>query len=148
MRRYLVKTDFMAGLLLVIMGSAILLIVLLIISTIWGAMGFTHDRVEIEPIIALSNASSVSGSFFLGCGSIEGELVYTYMVRSTNGHMQMKQISASGTYIVENTNANPRIERTVTKSNMWPNANVGHQTVIYIPEGSVYQGYNVDVRNK
>lgn len=101
-------------------------------------------------IIALQDNSSVSGSFFLGSGSIKGVMKYTYLTNTEDG-IKMNQVNSESSYILEENASNPRIIVSTpefTNKSLWWWATSpwrGVKTQIYIPKGSVKTNYNVDL---
>ena len=98
-------------------------------------------------IYSLRTESSLSGSFFLGCGSIEGTLSYIYYADAGNGGMLLKTIPSAGVVIYQDEADNPYL-RTFTTSDV--NVKTGEreysifdlkQHEIHIPPGSVIQEY-------
>ena len=128
-----------------LIALALLASLVLYIGNISAIVSYSYEETDTEFIVALRNNSSVTGSFFLGTGSIKDKLIYTYMVQEDRG-LLMKQIPATRTFIVEGT-GHPRIERVYTVSKLWWHVRRIKDVIIYIPEGSVYQGYSVDIRN-
>ena len=63
-----------------------------------------YDINSTTPIVAFTSDSNTTGSFILGSGTIENEMVYYYIEKTTMGN-QIKQISVdSSVYIIEDNN--------------------------------------------
>lgn len=103
------------------------------------------DKINFDTeIIALSDKSSVGGSFFLGCGSISDNMYYYYISNDTNGYRTHK-IKAENAY-VKYTDETPHIVSHSTDiQNEW-GFYIDDYYVIWIPEGSILQQYSVDIQ--
>lgn len=104
-------------------------------------------------LVALSNSTEIHGSWaFLGAGVINQRLCYTYMYRA-NGGFRMSSVPASRSTIHETNTGTPHIDVYVAYSS-WTfpfgkvETNDPNYYHIYIPEGSIWQGYDVDVRRQ
>lgn len=133
-----------------IVAIIMLLIVAIVVATVNSNAAFsegdyTETLLTIDYIAAMSNNSQISGSFFLGSGTIGETAYYVYMVRSANGGLTMERTDASICTIYE-TNEAARVELVRWKSNKWPYVQELHYN-IYVPEGSIWYGYEIDVRN-
>lgn len=102
-----------------------------------------------EPIVQLSDASAISGNFFLGIGSVK-ENTYYYYYSGSNGRYQLKRLNTEGVTIVYD-NTTPRVERhQMTTRTVRRNGNINQYTElfwrseIHIPEGSIKTMYNLD----
>lgn len=100
-----------SGLMTLILGLGFAMIGSLITSGIAElALQKTDEVVGTKPIVALKDKSEVHGSFFLGTGSIDGELVYYAMVDTGGGAYQPQQFAISEVRVHENSNASPRVD--------------------------------------
>lgn len=104
------------------------------------------SEVETKELQAISTGSSISGSFFLLSGYLEGELVYTYLEGNPVDGVVYKSIDADDAIIYESS-SNPRIEfhYEIVDS---PFAIGGPWKFIdyinvYVPEGSIQNGYTI-----
>lgn len=52
-------------------------------------------------IYSMKNSSSISGSFFLGCGNINGEDNYTYFAKDKNGGMHRYSVPTNSSSIFQ-----------------------------------------------
>lgn len=100
-------------------------------------------------IFALQDNQNTAGSFFLGSGTLDGVMKYTYMVETYDGYL-MQSIEAD-TVTIKYSN-DPKIE---TFTREFTNSTVkflfiapigGSKQIISIPEGSIKNGYNVDLK--
>lgn len=71
----------------------------------------TDNWTHYETIVSLKDSSNISGSFFLGTGSIDQKQYYVAYVTTTNQGNTFKQIKipVNKTIIEENNNQTPRI---------------------------------------
>lgn len=105
---YIVDSDFFLGILGSILGTlfAILISMLVcgfIIPVAADAVGAAHsiEKVEVTPLYALKDNSNLSGTFFLGTGSIdETDYYYYYIIREEGkGYCVQKKAINSYTYL-------------------------------------------------
>lgn len=104
---------------------------------------------EYKNLVSLQDANSVSGSFFLGCGSVNSKMKYTYYYESSNGMFRMGQVSykyASITY-----DSIPRMETKETKyTDSWVNWFAidfecrNDKYIFHVPKGTIKNDYNLD----
>lgn len=110
----------------------------------------TMHKVKDQKVIALQDGRSTSGEFFLGTGSVDSKIKYTYMTVEEN-EMEMKQIDYDDAVLIYS--PHPKVE--VYKAH-YKNKIVkfffGDQPFlsntkykIYVPEGTVKESYNVDL---
>lgn len=140
----------------VVMGALIGGLIGLVTSLSVGEFVTTPDdwqgyRSETE-IISLSNSSEISGKFFLGTGSVEGEKMYYYYTDTNKGAIN-RRLPARDTYVEE---ADSSVQPKVVEVWYEPNTNYiwyipkdpedmksleGPYTQIVIPEGSIKHQY-------
>lgn len=119
------------------------------IATASGAQT-QSEKVETVEVISLNDNSDIEGSFFLGSGSVNEELVYYYAYKSDKG-VTVGKVDADEVYI-NYTDEQPRLEeyRTNFKSEFlkWSFAYLGEDSCyykLYIPEGSIIEEYKIDL---
>lgn len=106
-------------------------------------------------IVALQDSKEIYGKiYFLGSGSIGEKSVYRFYIKTDKG-ITMKTIDAKGVYIHYTTGA-PYLEEETLKTRKIPGAldwganikrsNRKVETKIYIPEGSVKEEINLDLK--
>lgn len=99
--------DFFLGLLGSVLGFliAVLISILLcglVIPIAADAAGATHsvEKVEVTPLYALKDNSNISGTFFLGSGSIDETDYYYYIIREEGkGYCVQKKAINNYTYL-------------------------------------------------
>jgi hypothetical protein len=90
-------------------GFLIGILVVLLISGILGIY-FPPEPIltENEPLLALNGLTSVEGNFFLGIGSIKGDMEYYYLTDYKDG-LKIKTVSMDNIIICNSDN--PQIEK-------------------------------------
>lgn len=128
-------------------------IVNIAIGLIWyGEDSGRSIRTDIEQteLSALSSSSEVSGSFFLGSGSIDDKPVYSYILKNEDGGLELKTISTSSVIVYEVENmAVGYMERAyiTPESDTWTYFSDQDKTRFYVPAGSVQtQEYSVTTK--
>ena len=101
-----------------------------------------------KELIALKDNSMINGKFFLGSGSVNGEMKYVAMVKDKNGY-KMETYRVEDVYINE-VDDNFRIEEIgyeFKNENMYLFfGNIKNHTYrVYIPKDSVVQNYKIDL---
>ena len=102
-------------------------------------------------IVALQDGDAITGrTFFLGSGYVKNELEYTYMYDTEKG-FAVNQVPAAHSYI-QYSNSNPYvIEHKAMRfdsiiCNLITMLSVSTEYQFYLPEGSIIQGYNIDLQ--
>ena len=106
------------------------------------------DLVWTREIVALRDMSITKGSFWLGCGDVNGVMYYTYYYKSEGGFKFGKVKCAHATvyysneskieYFKELTVAGWNEDYYVTDGELYYK--------IYVPEGTVKQNFNLDAQ--
>lgn len=108
----------------------------------------TKQVITTNNLIALKDTSTLQGSFFLGTGSIDGEMKYTFYYETDNG-FKLRQLSNYRVTIKYD--GHPRIE-TITK--VKTDAFINHfslfcgkipEYIIYVPENTISNNFNLDL---
>lgn len=106
------------------------------------------DEKNSYELVALTNDTDVSGQFFLGTGSIGEDQVYAFMYLEDGG-VRTGRIDADEVRLYEDSES-PRIEtlqRCVDLTFFWTSCTQRSVKNVYIPEGSIWMGYEVDIRD-
>ena len=112
---------------------------------------FGCDKKEIRrDLVAFTNGSSISGSFFLGIGSIEGVPVYKYLYKE-NGGIRQDYYYAKHSIVYE-TDETKNSYVTFTYLG-WgcgeiSNINCIRNPIFYIPRGSINYQFSLDLNNR
>ena len=96
---------------------------------------------------ALQDTQMISGSFWLGCGDVQGKMKYTYYYKTKEGFKFGKVGTARTTIIYSDTK--PRIEyyESRNKENKFSFSDGDDWCYkIYVPEGTIKQNFNLDAQ--
>lgn len=111
----------------------------------------TTYRQETYNIVSLQDNSSVSGSFFIGCGNIEGEMCYVFYTEE-DGAFQLNQVSYHKAKI-KYTDEKPTITKytiiaTDNKINWFAlDSDIGNKSfLIEVPSGTIKTNYTLDAQ--
>lgn len=135
---------FMQFLLGAIFGCIIGALVALILPAKEQEIKYTH-RLE-----ALQDGNRVSGSFFLGCGTIDGKMQYVYYYESPDGY-RMNQIGYDEV-VIKYSDENPRIDIYKMEPikgkfiNLFAIDMLTERNVIYVPKGTIKQNFTLDAQ--
>lgn len=139
--------DFAFG---VVVSFGIGLVVCTLVAAIGPQFSQKPEMVSSHSLVALTNNSEISGSFFLASGRIGERDVYTYMYETEDGGRIMDEVNVASVALYE-TDEEPRIERVedCTDLNFLVpcEPTINPQYRMYISKGSIWYGYDVDVRN-
>lgn len=139
--------NFFFGLLGALASGFCVVLVALIIGVFIPSSEIIYEE-TVTPIVSLEDNMSRGGAFFLGTGSVKDSIYYYYMTETEYGY-ELRNVAASKAYIKYDTE--PRI---VIKNgcgfkhwynNIWAFPTHTHYT-IYIPEGTILNNYNIDLK--
>lgn len=121
----------------------------LISAIIAGSISNEHTiQKDIEYLEVLQDGSTTSGSFFLGSGSIGEDFKYHFYTKEKDGSFRLKSLTAEGV-IIKYSDGKPRIETIKDIQKFWSWAfdfPIDKKVIIYIPEGSIRNGYTLDAQ--
>lgn len=127
--------------------GALTLIITAIVGTCISSSEIVYEE-TVTPIVALEDNVTSRGQFFLGTGTSKSDVYYYYMIDTERGYV-MQNIKASNAYIKYD--ANPRI---VIENgcgfkhwynNIWAFP-ISTRYTIYVPEGTILNNYNIDLK--
>ena len=125
-------------------------LIALVLSVAWEDAPVEIISSTDHKIVALQDNFGLEGNFFLGSGYVDDELSYTYMHYVEGCGYKAETVDASNAYI-EFTDEQPYVSivRYQFKDG-WRNYftipyNSG-DAFFYIPEGSILQNYNIDLK--
>lgn len=132
-----------------VLGFMILVLTILLSSGIChiscDKTWYTSSDVEIH---ALQDNITTEGSFFLGSGQVDGNLKYFY-VEDTEFGYTIRDVDADNTYI-KYTDGECHMETQSYEFDNWFVRLIAvpmtERRIFYIPEGSILQNYNIDLR--
>ena len=127
------------------------LILWLLIGSIIGCFMPTVDIKETKKLYALQDGNEVSGSFFLGCGRIDEEMHYAYIVKEDRGkQIQTLEIDTNNIYLNDNADAPTLDIYSKDFKYEWmywfAMPTIGYEYVFNIPSGSIDYEYNIDLK--
>ena len=127
----------------------VLIFVLLLPSLIVSEFSeVNYKMISDEKIIALKDNQNTNGSFYIIGGYVDEDLYYYYATETEFGY-GMEKVKASDSYI-KYTDGETHIERYVgdfknKKSYIWGFPMYNDRYIIYCPEGTVTNEFNVDL---
>ena len=121
------------------------------IALLFGVGAQTEERVvQSSEIVAIADGSGVSGSFFLGSGTVNDVQYYFYYQKEGDGFVQRKvDVSRAVVYEVDKDIVVPNvslIKDTPVKKNRWVLAGGPSTYKIYVPKGSITTAFNLDLQ--
>lgn len=123
------------------------LIVAAIVGTCIPSSEIVYEE-TVRPIVALEDNMASNGTFFLGTGTVKDSIHYYYMIETERGY-KIQDIAASNAYIKYDTNPRIVIENGCGfkhwYNNIWAFPVRTHYT-IYVPEGTILNNYNIDLK--
>lgn len=102
---------------------------------------------------SIQDNSNTEGTFFLGCGSVDEEMKYTFYYKTNKG-FKIKQIPCKeATIIHKEVNKKPRAELVINKRKD-DNTIMDYFSIvidrpnynIYVPKGTIKNNYNLDAK--
>ena len=107
-----------------------------------------YEMVSDTKIIALKDNQNISGSFYIMGGYVDEDLYYYYATETEFGY-KTEKIKADNTYI-KYTDGETHIEKYEGKFanedvNIWASPMYSNRYIIYCPEGTITNEFNVDL---
>ena len=135
---------------LAIMFFLVGILVAFILSAVWEDAPVEITTSTDYEIVALQDNLGLQGKFFLGSGYIDNELSYAYMQYVDGCGYKAKTVDASNAYI-KFTDEQPYVSLvTYQFKDQWRNyftIPYNYEDIFfYIPEGSILQNYNIDLK--
>jgi hypothetical protein len=118
-------------------------------SCAWEDIGeIDHQSGE---LISITRDQSISGSFFLGCGSIGSSSYYVFYQKNGNGGYRLEKIRTNNADIYMSNDETPRWGRSYHGKNLgwwvvpWKmQRRVGQRYYIFVPEGTIIQDFRLE----
>jgi len=112
----------------------------------------TETGKETYNLECIQDNNNVNGGFFLGCGTINGEMKYTFYYKKDD-YFKLLQLSYNKVK-VKYSEETPKVEYyyTIESKDAFINNFAldwyigGKEYIIYIPKGSIKQDYNLDAQ--
>lgn len=110
----------------------------------------TKEEVDEFEIVSLQDNSSTEGSFFLGCGNINGSMKYVFYYKSGESYkMFMVDYYRAEVVLTDKKSYNKQI-RTIKSDKLINKFAFGvlpeNRYIFYVPSGTIKQNYNLDAR--
>lgn len=125
-----------------------------LVSVVWSSCTFDKPenvihKTENYEIICLQDNKTITGDFFLGCGSIDGHMAYTFYYKDEKNDIRGEELPYD--YVVlQYTKDKPKYEISYDLCKESPyriiynGSKLNKQYRIYIPEGTILQNYSLD----
>ena len=142
------KIIYSVGVALVWFLGTVLLTIIVSGITCMSEVEMTYTKADEQPIYAFKDNTMVEGNHFLFSGYVDEELHYFYVVEDELGY-HTEKVDADDTYI-KYSKDQPRIEiYTADFANkwvyLWAIPIEDDRYIIYCPEGTVTQEFNIDL---
>ena len=111
----------------------------------------TWNREGYIPLVAINDGSSMSGDFFLGCGSIDEVDYYFYYYNTSDGGIKRSEVPVKVSTIYEVDTHTPRIEiykfefESDSMNDWLIDSDTRTAYKIYVPKGSVRRHFTFDL---
>lgn len=101
-------------------------------------------------LVAINDGSSIHGSFFIGCGTIDEREYYFFYYETRSGGMKKSRLPVSNVTIYEDNSVKPHIKIHKTRFENWNYwifaiRAPGERYSIYVPKGSVKRDFTFDL---
>lgn len=140
-----------------IMSSLLMSSLAMVLSFgIWGYDSKMSEdyQVPVDDIYSLSITTEVSGTFVLGCGSIDSNAYYTFYTKDSNNLYKMSKVGVDGTLIKLDSSQTPKLVKVVRMITEKPCTIFGgnessreHDTgkrILVVPNNTIRQEYKVN----
>lgn len=102
-------------------------------------------------LVAFKDGQSVKGSFYLGCGSVQGASIYSYYTERSDGGIIQGSVYADSSIIYEQNRNDAVLEVWLTKTayGKWENFVFEHNPAVHnkflVPKGTVVRRFVADL---
>lgn len=144
----------MVGLLLAVwLDNFAPFVIIIVIAVVVGGCLETERVPSVKhiEIVSMQDNSNITGSFFLGCGSVNSEMMYSFYKKVDDG-FKFDTIPVDRATI-KYTNDKPHIDviSSKLKKDSWGNyfsLNIVQKEkyIIYVPEGTIKMNYTLDAQ--
>jgi len=112
------------------------------------ALFMPHDNETIittYEIETIKDNNSISGSFFIGSGQLEGKMKYVFYYK-TDGAFKMKQLDYDKVSIKYSDNT-PKVEKYINRSkSKFAITFKNERYIVFVPQGTIKQNYTLDAQ--
>ena len=123
-----------------------------LIATVVGAFVPKHSvLIETTSMMAMKDQSTVSGSFFLGSGSIDGKWKYAFYTIGKDKSIKLQTVDVGEAMVFEDGEENPRVERYGKEfdEENWKYFAIGcdcaNHYEFHVPKGSLTNQFKLDL---
>ena len=129
-----------------ILGFLLSFMIIAFIINMIAAFQGDYATISTQPLKAIGIDEDLHGSFFLGCGSINSEDKFIYIVKVDNLGYKVQEVDIDDCYIVEENIEQPYLEISNIKWRDW--VVTSHDRYIFhIPPNSIKENYEVNIND-
>ena len=121
------------------------MIIAFIINKIAAFQG-DYATISTQPLKTIGIDEDLQGSFFLGCGSINSEDKFIYIVKVDNLGYKVQEVDIDDCYIVEENIEQPYLEISNIKWRDWV-VTSKDRYIFHIPPNSIKENYEVNIND-
>ena len=130
-----------------VIGAAFMSVVVIAMCIILVMVSTDAEEVvEKYDLVAINDAQSVNGSFFLGCGSINENMYFVFYFEKADGAIQYKRVKAEWCSVYESDEYKTPKAELINKGNLLSGA-CYESAKFYVPVGTIKRNYNLDLEN-
>ena len=105
-----------------------------------------YATISTQPLKTIGIDEDLQGSFFLGCGSINSEDKFIYIVKVDNLGYKVQEVDIDDCYIVEENIEQPYLEISNIKWRDWV-VTSNDRYIFHIPPNSIKENYEVNIND-
>ena len=129
-----------------ILGFLLSFIIIAFIINMIAAFKGDYATISTQPLKAIGIDEDLHGSFFLGCGSINSEDKFIYIVKVDNLGYKVQEVDIDDCYIVEENIEQPYLEISNIKWRDWV-VTSNDRYIFHIPPNSIKENYEVNIND-
>ena len=129
-----------------ILGFLLSFIIIAFIINKIAAFQGDYATISTQPLKAIGIDEDLQGSFFLGCGSINSEDKFIYIVKVDNLGYKVQEVDIDDCYIVEENIEQPYLEISNIKWLDWV-VTSKDRYIFHIPPNSIKENYEVNIND-
>lgn len=129
-----------------ILGFLLSFIIIAFIINKIAAFQGDYATISTQPLKAIGIDEDLQGSFFLGCGSINSEDKFIYIVKVDNLGYKVQEVDIDDCYIVEENIEQPYLEISNIKWRDWV-VTSNDRYIFHIPPNSIKENYEVNIND-
>ena len=129
-----------------ILGFLLSFIIIGFIIDMVAASQGDYITISTQPLKAIGTDEDLHGRFFLGCGSINSEDKFIYIVKVDNLGYKVQEADIDNCYIVEEDIEQPYLEISNIKWRDWV-VTSNDRYIFHIPPNSIKENYEVNIND-